>query len=89
MNGKAEPDTVFEQRFQKLLTHFLAPPGCNSALKNRQSFVWYHQIGVDAEHFPKTVASAAGSVGVIKGKQIHARLLERDPVHLELIRKGT
>ena len=89
MNREVETNTVFEQRAQKLFAHFFTPPGRNGSFENGQVFIRDNQVWVNAQHFPKSVATPTGSVRVVEREQVDAWLLECNTVEFKFIGKGT
>ena len=79
-------EIVFNRGMDKIaqpLAHHFAFPADDSAFVDRQTFIRYHQIFIDAQHLPESFACGTGAQRIVKVEHHLGRLLENHPVSLE------
>ena len=64
--------------------HLFAPPAYNGSIIDGQGAVGYHEMLVDADDFPESLAYGTCADGRVEGEHLVVRLLEDDAVRLEL-----
>src|SRR5471030_514594 len=79
-------DCVFDQQIIPL-THFFAPPGCDSAFINAFAFIRDNQIFINTDDLTISFAAFAGAVWIVKAEKIRRRLFKPHSVQLKAIAK--
>ena len=64
--------------------HLFAPPAYNGSIIDGQGAVGYHEMLVDADDFPESLAYGACTDGRVEGEHLVVRFFEGDAVCLEL-----